>query len=52
MRIKVFTELALVEFDNSKKFTKKLQNDITNNDTGEDEKKQATDQMRASTTEQ
>ena len=39
MRIKVFTELALVEFDNSKKFTKKLQNDITNNDTGEDEKK-------------
>ena len=39
MRIKVFTELALVEFDNSKKFTKKLQNDITNNDTGEDETK-------------
>ena len=40
MGIKVFTELASVEFENSKKFTKKLQHDITNNDTGENGKPQ------------
>ena len=40
MGIKVFTELAPAELDNSKKLAKKMQNDITNNDTGEDGKTQ------------